>query len=105
MNYKYILIDGNPVPEPDLMKWGEWFEHSRDERIVEKTTLPDGSRVSTVFIGLDHNYSEEGPPILFETMVFGDFPDQDDYQQRCSTREQAIEMHWNLVVKLGGERP
>jgi hypothetical protein len=27
--------------------------------------------VSTVFLGLDHNFGMNGPPILFETMVFG----------------------------------
>jgi hypothetical protein len=27
--------------------------------------------VSTVFLGLDHNFSMVGPPLLFETMVFG----------------------------------
>ena len=27
--------------------------------------------VSTVFLGMDHNWRREGPPILFETMVFG----------------------------------
>ena len=27
-------------------------------------------RVSTVFLGYDHNFPHEGPPVLFETMTF-----------------------------------
>lgn len=35
---------------------------------VAHTVLPDGSWVSTVFLGLDHSW--EGPPMIFESMVF-----------------------------------
>lgn len=35
------------------------------------TKLDFRIRVSTVFLGLDHNWSGEGPPILWETIVFG----------------------------------
>lgn len=60
--------------------------------------------ISTVFLGLDHNYSREGSPILFETMIFSDtFEDSDlDYCERCSTWREALKMHRDAIehVKL-----
>jgi hypothetical protein len=50
------------------MKWAAWFERS-DSRVA-RTTLVDGSYVSTIFLGLDHGFSHSGPPVLFETAVF-----------------------------------
>lgn len=71
INNKYILVDKKPVLEPDFLKWGKWFEEASEngERIVKQETLPNGKFVSTVFLGLDHNFGE-GEPLLFETMVF-----------------------------------
>jgi hypothetical protein len=101
---KYILNDqGEPMPEPDIEKWSAWFEEaSRTEgpksRIVDRTDFP-GGWVSTVFLGLDHNWSGEGPPILWESMIFGSSLDQE--QDRCSgSREQAHAMHARMVAKL-----
>ena len=65
----YILVGQSPVVEPDLMTWMEWYEHA--DRIVAQTEVPGGV-VSTVFLGLDHNFSRTGPPLLFETMAFID---------------------------------
>ncbi len=104
MNDKYILNEsGEPVKEPNLRKWAIWFETAN--RRVDETICENG-RISTVFLGLDHNYSDEGPPILWETMVFGGALDQE--QDRCSgNREQAEAMHEKMVAlvrsKLTGE--
>lgn len=64
----YYLLDGHRiVPEADLMVWAKAFENM--ERSVGDTTI--GSvRISTVFLGIDHNLSVPGPPVLFETMIF-----------------------------------
>ena len=35
-------------------------------------TWVDDVRISTVFLGLDHNHGLSGDPLLFETMVFVD---------------------------------
>jgi len=93
----YILNeDGKPVPEPDLFKWGEWFETA--ERRVARSEVGNAV-VSTVFLGLDHNWWSEGPPILWETMVFGGKCDQE--QERCAgSREQAEAMHVEMVEKV-----
>jgi hypothetical protein len=59
-------------------------------------------RVSTVFLSLDHAFhvgTEKGPPLLFETMVFG-LPDGAEYQDRYSTWEEAEAGHREVVRKL-----
>jgi hypothetical protein len=94
---KYILEEGKPRVEPDLIKWAEWFEDG-DNRRVDMTMVGD-SKVSTVFLALDHNFSRKGPPILWETMVFGG--ELDNEQDRCSgTMEQAEAMHKNMVERV-----
>jgi hypothetical protein len=93
---KYILDDnGNPQPEPDLMKWAMWFE-TANRRVAE--TVIGKTRVSTVFLGLDHSFSSPSP-VLWETMVFGGTLDQE--QNRCSgSKEQAEAMHQDMVDRV-----
>lgn len=68
----YILDErGEPVPEPDTLKWAEWTETSfrnGARRLAQDTIGP--YLVSTVFMGIDHGFGE-GPPVLWETMIFG----------------------------------
>ena len=89
MSTHYILDGKTPVPA-DIMTWAQWFSTNGDGRTVAKTEV-GGMLVSTVFLGLDHNWGD-GPPPLFETMIFGGPLDQ-EYQERCSTWEQAEAMH------------
>lgn len=83
-----------------MMEWARWLETHHDERVVEKTALlhpKHGSvLISTVFLGLDHNFTQEGPPLIFETMIFGGKLDQ--YQDRCSTWDEAIAMHAKAII-------
>ena len=92
----YILDEkGAPVAEPDMMKWAQWFEKA--ERHVGNETIGD-SKISTVFLGLDHAFGG-GAPVLWETMVFGGALDQE--QDRCSgSREQAEAMHARMVERV-----
>ena len=90
---KYILDEsGNPVVEPDLMKWGHWM--GTGNRHIALDRLAEGVKISTLFLGVDYNFGE-GPPILFETMIFGG--EHDQYQERYETREQALEGHKRAV--------
>jgi hypothetical protein len=85
----YILIGHDPVRVDDWSEWGRWFE-TADRRVARERV--GQIEVSTVFLGLDHDHSGNGPPQLFETMLF-DLDGQQDYQTRCSTWEEAIAMH------------
>jgi hypothetical protein len=69
-----------------------WATSKNNHCVVDNTESKAG-RVSTVFLGLDHRFGTEGPPILFETMIFCSNKDVDGYQMRCSTWEEAERMH------------
>lgn len=86
----YILRDRVPTPVDSLVQWATWFERRGNRRVAE--TQWQGTRVSTVFLGLDHAFRDNARPELFETMVFGP-PGDADYQTRCSTWEEAEHMH------------
>lgn len=93
MNDKYILDGHTPVPT-DLMTWARWYEKA--ERHVGNDHIGE-VHVSTVFLGLDHSFGE-GPPQLFETMIFGG--PHSDYQERCSTWEEAEAMHQRALAMV-----
>lgn len=92
------------------MRWARWFEAAtrnsgenfdpaKPTRRVAATTTASGAWVSTVFLGLDHRYFGEGPPLLFETMAFaGD--DFDSYQARYSTWADAEAGHVLAVAAI-----
>jgi len=90
---KYLLNEDHsvtPVPEGDegLLLWGKMFESSN--RIVAQDQV--GNKwISTVFLGIDHNWRTDGPPLLFETMVFQD--DRAGDMWRYSTWDEAVEGH------------
>lgn len=91
---KYILDEnGEPQPEPDLMKWGLWFEDIEKRRVA--WTEIEGVNVSTIFLGLDHNFSDGGPPILWESYVMGG--DLDGEMRRYSSRAEALKGHDEIV--------
>lgn len=85
----YYILDGHtPVPITGLYEWGRYM--SQGDRHVALTYIGT-LRISTVFLGLDHQFGDKGPPLLFETMIFDDGADA--YQTRCSTWEEAERMH------------
>ena len=92
---KYTLEGKTPEPADDVLEWARWFETA--DRHVAKLQLPDGVEVSTVFLGLDHNFAG-GTPILFETMVFGGT--SNGYQERYATWEEAEIGHARIVKEL-----
>ena len=93
---EYILEGHTPVLASDLRIWGQWFESAGQDRVVKQEHVLGGlCWVSTVFLGLDHNFFG-GPPLLFETMAF--WEDEGGYEQeRCSTWEAAEKMHRQMV--------
>lgn len=58
--------------------------------------------ISTVWLGLDHNYSMHGPPIIFETMIFGG-PLSNECT-RYATEEQAQAGHRRTVEDFAAGR-
>ncbi len=92
MSGQYILVDGKPVLEPDLLKWAAWIGKPGRGAIRQHKMYGFPFRlVSTVFLGLDHSFGLGGSPILWETMIFGG--PLDCYQRRYSSLEKALEGH------------
>jgi len=91
---EHYILDGKKAKSADLMEWAMWFETA--DRHVAKTSVNDEVNVSTVFLGLDHSFGS-GPPLLFETMIFGG--EHDQYQDRYETWDQA-EVGHEEAVKL-----
>jgi hypothetical protein len=92
----WILDDEKRLVKTDLMTWAKFFESRQG--IVAKTAIDD-VRVSTIFLGIDHNFGS-GPPLLFETMIFGG--EHDQHQERCSTWKQAEEQHERACALVRG---
>ena len=93
MNLYYVLDQaGRPCPA-DLLTWAAWF--SSADRTVAHDVV-GGASISTVFLGLDHRHGRPGPPILYETMVFGGPLDEE--QRRYATREQALSGHAEVLT-------
>ena len=92
----YIEIDGEVLLVDNLTEWMDLFYAS--DRNVMKTELP-GVNISTVFLGINHQWGR-GPPILYETMVFGG--EHDEYTERYHTREEAINGHESTVKMVKG---
>jgi hypothetical protein len=92
----YTLDEAHQAHPCDMQRWIYWFEVNQGGplHMLFKTQSGD-VEVSTVFLGIDHNFSSEGPPLLFETMVFrnGD----GDEMMRASTYELAQEQHREMV--------
>lgn len=96
--YQYVLdADGNPIEEWDYFAWGRWMEANHDARVVAKTSI-GSAEVSTVFLGLDHGFVREGPPILYETMVFGGRLDEECV--RYATRAEAVAGHEAICERI-----
>jgi hypothetical protein len=92
MSEHYILIGQTPVP-CELLEWAAAFEKGADRRVGLWWRGP--FLVSTVFLGLNHNWGD-GPPLLFETMIFF-LGASVDYQERCATWDQAEAMHGEAI--------
>lgn len=92
----YILDGKTPMRCHDFQSWGEWMAtHSR--RVAHDEI--DGIIVSTVFLAIDHNFHDRGPPILFETLVFVTEGETGE-MLRYATWDYALLGHVRVVKKV-----
>lgn len=94
----FVLEGHTPIPvtETDTPRWARMIEDSESRRVA-KTTVGDAD-VSTVFLGIDYNWTGKGPPLVFETMIFGGNYDQETW--RWSTWNEAEAGHTRIVAAL-----
>jgi hypothetical protein len=93
----YILEGKTPVRCDNMRVWCKWMDEA-DRRVARDEI--DGILISTVFLGIDHNF-DDGPPILFETMVFDDVHKWlDNEMRRYCTWDEAEQGHRELVEEI-----
>lgn len=93
----FYLLDENhkPYVVDTVEEWAKGFEIS--SRRVARTELRRNAMVSTVFLGLNHNYFG-GKPLLFESMVFM-HGDGDQDMERYATWDEAVVGHEAMAKK------
>lgn len=102
MSRWYMLDDDkNVIPAPmdadgklPTKEYFDWLE-SQEGKIIKQETV-NGHWISTVFLGIDHGFGREGPPVVFETMIF---PNAENMHEkdcwRYATHQEALEGHKN----------
>jgi hypothetical protein len=94
----YILDENKNVVKSSLEEWANFIEGDlpANYRHVGDDTV-DGKRISTVFMGLCHNFNPYSRiPIVFETMIFQGRKSL-NYQERYSTWKEAEAGHKRAV--------
>lgn len=101
-SHYYMLDEDNhpvPVTTDDYITWER---AKKNQRNVKQEKI-NGYYISTVFLGINHSFKEQSAPVLFETMVFEEREGkerqslQDEYQERYSTWDEALEGHQRAI--------
>jgi hypothetical protein len=110
----YFDRQGRPM---GMLDWARMME-DRDYSVVAQHWVR-GWMVSTVWLGLNHNFTFKGAPVIFETMIFapkdvtvgredwedgpdvaGTMADLDQYQERYPTEEAAQAGHDRALAAM-----
>lgn len=79
-------------------EWAEWTSQNREAHVVDQTNV-GMYFVSTIFLGIDLRFFDDGPPILFETIIFSESSEREAglgeivIQRRYCTWDQAERGH------------
>lgn len=92
----YVLDEHTVIKCDDVFIWAKSFDVNK-----RRVALTNGFkvRVSTVFLGLDHSFGF-GPPLLFETMVFGKNEWIEKDCERYSTWLEAEAGHRQMCIAV-----
>jgi hypothetical protein len=101
----YILDEhGQPVACDDPLEWAVWMAEHPDRRVAQDMDEGEGTgrvHVSTVFLGVDSGIGTffGGPPLLWETMVFGGGV-LDHLTRRYASRDEALAGHQEVCAEV-----
>jgi hypothetical protein len=104
---RYFILNDAGQPQPvDLETWAAWYTPDKmDQRIIarDRDEAPNAEDVlvSTVFLALDHSFGE-GPPVLWETLVFGG--PLDGEMDRYTSRAAALAGHQAMCQRVAAAR-
>lgn len=97
----YIYDEAGKPVVTDATTMAKWLTNDRRRLAWDEI----GSlKVSTVFLGINHQW-EEGPPVLWETMVFGLSDDADEIQVRYTSQAAALIGHHRVCAKVRTMEP
>lgn len=97
VTYYVLKADGQtPVIESDAAKWAIWMAHC-PQRVLQQDTLPDGTWVSTVFIGVQKGNEKA----LWESIVANNATELLGATHFYATYEAAKAGHRALLAMLG----
>jgi len=107
-NPYYKLDDNNNVVKCTIKEWTLFvsesfvneFDRQSSRRIVQQDQV-DHYFVSTIFLGINHNFNSTGIPILFETMIFNETNGRERvYCAHYATWDKAKAGHEKIVDDL-----
>jgi len=92
--------DGQPIPDEQAfaLRYGQPPGAVSEYARIGLDVVGE-SKVSTVWLGLNHEFRPDRPPLIFETMIFGG--QYADYCERYATEAQAAAGHAAVVAALG----
>lgn len=89
--------DGEPISAEEFTGLCLGKDHEMVRWRVGVTEV-EGWFVSTVWLGINHRFSGDGPPLIFETLAA--HPDHGEITRRYSTAEEALAGHNALVEEI-----
>ena len=90
---RYYNREGQPMP---MREWSARFDDLAYKHVG--MDVVGDVEISTVWLGIDHRFLGEGPPVIFETMVFGG--ELDEWCERYTTLEAAEAGHEQMVAEV-----
>ena len=93
----YYDRHGNPLT---LMEWAVMFEDWDAKNVAQSDVGVSGDtvHVSTVWLGLNHQWTPSGRPLIFETLVQGGSLDQE--MDRYTTERAALAGHKAMCERV-----
>jgi len=93
---EYYDRQGNPI---SMNQWSAMFKDWDAKNVAQTDVGVSGGtvHVSTIWLGLDHNWGG-GPPLIFETLVQGGSLDQE--MDRYTTEAEALAGHAAMCERV-----
>lgn len=94
---RYAFLYKRTIVPCGVLTWSSTLNCDRCRRVDFTRIAPD-VEVSTVFLGMNHNFFQGAPDMWFETMVFK--KGKGDITRRTATYDEARAVHQSVVDGL-----
>lgn len=90
---------GFPTEVQSLKEVVEW--RKQHSPFIQQTFFAEGTLVSTAFLNVNQRMGQQGPPIVFETIIFSDnFPEIHGQRRSACSLMEALEHHETIIKML-----